>query len=270
MKPRLGCVPFLNAKPLIAWFSAGDEAEAEVVFEDPSLLGPMVDRGEVDAAIASSFFAVQDPTLKIAAGVSISSTGPVRSVRLFSRVPFAEIKTLALDSASMTSNHLAQIILAEQFGTRTSCETRQANLTDMLNDCDAAVLIGDAGMQADGSGLHVLDLGEAWKLMTGEPFVWAFWVGRNGLTDQLAAKLLRAKEFGKQEVSSIAESAAAEIGIAYATALEYLTTAIDFDLTTAHLSGFKRYAQYCQAMGFVQSFTMPKLVGEASATAGAS
>jgi chorismate dehydratase len=268
VKPKLGCVPFLNAKPLIAWFSEGDAAE--VVFEDPSLLGPMVDRDEVDAAIASSFFAIQDPSLRIAAGVSISSNGPVRSVRLFSRVPFNEIKSLALDSASMTSNHLARIILSEKFNTSPDCETRGADLEKMLDDFDAAVLIGDAGMTADGSGLQVLDLGDAWAQMFAEPFVWAFWVGKEGLTEDLASQLKRAKEFGQREIQSISDAAATELGPSPEATLDYLTNAIDFNLTEAHMRGFNRFGDLCKKMGFVDSFRAPKVVGEASTAAGAS
>lgn len=268
MRPKLGCVPFLNAKPLIAWFSEGDSAD--VTFEDPSLLGPMVDNGEVDAAIASSFFAVQDPSLRIAAGVSISSNGPVRSVRLFSRVPFEEINSLALDSASMTSNHLAQIILDKKYGVRPNCEPRKADLAAMLEEFAAAVLIGDAGMVARGDGLHVLDLGEAWTAMTGEPFVWAVWVGRGGLTEDLAAQLLRAKEFGQRHVTDISNAAAVELGLSPETTLDYLTNSIDFDLEPSHLRGFELYGKLCQEMGFVSEFRMPNIVGGASAAAGPS
>jgi chorismate dehydratase len=268
VKPKLGCVPFLNAKPLIAWFSESNTAE--VVFENPSLLGPMVDRGEVDAAIASSFFAVQDTSLKIAAGVSISSIGPVKSVRLFSRVPFNKIESLALDSASMTSNHLARIILCESYSVLPNCESRRADLEKMLNEFEAAVLIGDAGMTADGNGLHVLDLGEAWAQLTGEPFVWAFWVGRDGLTEDLASQMKRAKDFGQRELQSISQSAATELGLSPQATLDYLTNAIDFNLTESHMRGYNLFGERCKSMGFANSFRMPDVVGEASAAAGAS
>lgn len=264
MKPRLGCVPFLNAKPLVAWFSSGDEPSADVIFENPSLLGPMVSRGEVDAAIASSFFAIQDPTLKIAAGVSISSRNAVESVRLFSKVPFSEIKSLALDSASMTSNHLAQIILSDAYDNRPTCSPRKADLTAMLSEFDAAVLIGDKGMAASGENLQVLDLGSAWKQTTGKPFVWAMWVGKACLDEELASLLVRAKNFGVQELSAIAAQAAQEMQMPYDVAFDYLSRAIDYDLTDEHLAGFEEFGKRCKQMGFVDRLSMPRVVGEAS------
>lgn len=260
MKPRLGCVPYLNAKPLIAWFSMGEEAGADVVFDDPSLLGPMVKEGTLDAAIASSFFAIADPSLKIAADVSISSNGPVRSVRLLSRKPVEEIESLALDQASMTSNHLARIWLAEAHGRSPKVQARPADLESMLAEFDAAVLIGDAGMSANAEGLHVVDLGEAWHDWTGLPFVWAVWVGKNGLTPQLAEQLRSAKDYGVRNVDEIASGAAHELGWDFEKCRDYLHHAIDFDLGDRHLQGLALFAEKCRQHGFVRRDWSPEIV----------
>jgi len=265
MKARLGCVPFLNAKPLIELFSTEEDLDAEITFANPSLLGAMVDSDDVDAAIASSFFAIADPTLKIAGGVSISSRGAVKSVRMFSKVPFSEITSLALDAASMTSNHLALIILAEEFGARPRTESREAKLDPMLQDCDAAILIGDAGMSAMGEGLYVMDLGEEWTNITGLPFVWAVWVGRDGLTEELADKLRAAKDYGVRHVEEIATLAAQELNWPYTTCFDYLTESIDFDLDARQLKGLELFGKKCVEMGFVDKFRMPTIVGDACA-----
>jgi chorismate dehydratase len=268
MKPRIGSVPFLNAKPLVAWFESANEAD--VVFELPSKLGPMVDRGGLDAAIASSFFAIADPSLRIAGGVSISSFGAVRSVKLFSKTAFENIQTLALDGASMTSNHLALIVLTQIYGVRPETTLMEADLPTMIADRDAAVLIGDAGMAAHIEGLHVMDLGQVWADWTGLPFVWAFWVGRDGLNDGLSQNLHRAKEFGIANLKRIANQAARETGIEAAIALEYLRDAIDFDLDERHLQGFRLFGEKCVEMGFADRFVMPVVVGDTSAKAASS
>lgn len=265
MKARLGCVPFLNARPLVELFSAEEDLDAEVTFANPSLLGEMVDSGEVDAAIASSFFAIADLSLKIAGGVSISSRGAVESVRMFSKVPYSEISSLALDEASMTSNHLALIILAGEFGVRPRTEKMEANLDAMLDRFDAAVLIGDAGMSAKREGSYVMDLGQEWTNMTGLPFVWALWVGRDGLTESLADALHSAKEYGIRHMEEIATQAAQEMDWPYTTCFNYLTESIDFDLGEEHLKGFALFGKKCAEMGFVDRFQMPKIVGDACA-----
>lgn len=192
MAPRftVGSVPYVNAIPLVLDFERwGEASPVRVVYDVPSRLPVKLDSGEVDAILVSSFDALTVPCRRVAAGVCIGSRGAVKSVRLFSKVPFDQIQTLALDQSSMTSNALAQIVLAEAFGVRPETTRHAPSLETMLAETDACVIIGDAGMEASGEGLHVLDLGSAWHELTGKPFVWAAWVGGERLTPELATVL---------------------------------------------------------------------------------
>jgi predicted solute-binding protein len=173
---RVGCVPYVNARPLVAAFDHPNEF-VEVLYEVPSKLPAMLDSGQVDAILVSSIELLRRDDLAAVAEVGIMSYGPVLSVRLLSKVPLEEIKTLALDQSSMTSNLLAQVILAEK-GVFPSTEVQPPNAPDMLANHDACVIIGDRGFEADGTGLVDIDLGEAWTNMTGLPFVWALWLGK--------------------------------------------------------------------------------------------
>ncbi|MEQ1822099.1 MAG: menaquinone biosynthesis protein [Fimbriimonadaceae bacterium] len=186
---KVGSVPFVNANPLVEGLAEGG---VEVIFAMPSKLPSRLDSGELDAVLASSFDALTTPNRRVAWGVCIGSFGPADSVRLFSRVPFEQIKTLALDSSSLTSNSLAQVVLAELYGVRPDTSVAEPDLTAMLQDFDAGILIGDRGMMAGGEGLHILDLGEAWTRLTGLPFVWALWIGLERLEHELVATLNQA------------------------------------------------------------------------------
>jgi chorismate dehydratase len=270
MKPKLGCVPYLNATPLIAWFMKDGAEEADIYFDQPSNLGRMVNFGALDAAIASSYFVLCDPELMVAPSVSISSNGPVESVRLFSKKPFDEIESLALDTSSMTSNHLAQIILKHRFGRKVTAQPKQPDIDAMLAEFDAAVLIGDNGMLTDDSGLHTLDLGEAWFEMTSKPFVWALWIGKSGLTQNVREALVKARDYGLRNLIEISENAARERDIAPARAYRYLSESIDFELTNSHLQGFMQFGKLCVEMGFINEFAMPQIAIEPSAGATAS
>ena len=173
---RVGCVPYVNARPLVAAFDQPNEF-VDVVYDVPSRLPALLDSGEVDAILVSSIELLRRDDLLPVAEVGIMSYGPVRSVRMLSKVPLAEIKTLALDKSSLTSNILAQIILAEQ-GVFPATETADPDPTEMLKNHDACVVIGDIGFEAYGTGLVDIDLGQAWTDMTGMPFVWAMWLGK--------------------------------------------------------------------------------------------
>ena len=215
----VGCVPFVNAIPLVWWFEhLGQDSPVKVIYDVPSKLPALLDSGQAQAILVSSIDALRTPNRTIADGVCIGSHGPVESVRLFSRVPFPEINTLALDASSMTSNRLAQIILAEQYHTIPEVLTMPPDVQTMLEVCDACVLIGDIGMTAQSPGARILDLGAAWKDLTGLPFVWAVWTGENNLTPQLTALLnqayvesLTSKGSYRAEVIELAEIGRAHV-----------------------------------------------------------
>jgi len=255
---RLGCVPYLNARPLIAYFETAEGRDlAEVVYAEPSEFGGMLERGELDLALASSFFAIESPRFGFAPNVAITSRGAVESVRLFSKVPISEIVTLALDASSMTSNHLARILLAERYGVIPACTISQPDLDVMLARSDAALLIGNRGLAADGDGLRVVDLGAAWTDWTGLPFVWAMWVGVGDVEKSVADLVLTAKEFGRERIAEIAREESVSLGIAEGRCLRYLAEVIDFDLGPEQLSGFERFAELCRKRGFVRDAVSP-------------
>ncbi len=187
MTYTVGCVPYVNAIPLVSWFEElGDQSHVKVVYDLPSRLPAFLESGEADAILVSSVDALRIPGRKMAEGVCIGSHGPVKSVRLFSKVPPSQIRSLALDQSSMTSNRLAQIILKELYRATPTTHHHAPNQAEMLREHDACVLIGDIGMMAPSKGLHVLDLGEEWRKVTGKPFVWAAWIGNEQLTPELA------------------------------------------------------------------------------------
>ena len=190
----IGSVPYVNARPLVRYFEEEPgRFPVEVRYDVPSRLPAMLDRREADAVMASSIESLLTPGRRIAGGLCIASRGPVLSVRLFSKPPIGEIRTLALDQSSLTSNSLAKVVLWERYGVRPDASPEPPVLSDMLANYDACVLIGDIGMRTDGSGLHVIDLGEEWTELTGLPFVWAAWIGGDRLDEELSGYLRAAR-----------------------------------------------------------------------------
>ncbi len=261
MNFQVGCVPYLNAVPLVARMPD----QVQVRYAVPSQLPAWLGSGEVHAILVSSIEALRRPGARVAAGVSISSQDAVESVRLFSRVPFEEIQTLALDQSSMTSNALAQILLAERFGIKPIASPMPPDLDLMLASHDAGLLIGDNGMRADGDGLHVLDLGEAWHELTNLPFVWAMWLGQGGLEDELAELLQDAKIAGVADVESLIPEASERFAFNASVTRSYLTQTMDYDLTPDHLKGLEKFGSLCIVHGLLPSFTMPECVGRVKA-----
>ncbi len=256
---RIGSVPYLNAKPLTALFDS-DGGTATVLYAPPSTLGEWLKEGTVDSALVSSIVALTSAGACIAPDISISSYGEVQSVRLFSRAPFHLIETLALDPASLTANLLARVVLAERYGAYPDCALGDGTLEGSLRYAEAVVLIGDAGMVAEGGNLLCLDLGAEWASLTGKPFVWALWVGFGGLTPELGEELGRSKSFGLAHLEEIAEREAKRLGIAQERCFKYLSEVIDYSLTPAHWEGMEVFGYLCVKNRLIPHYALPQVV----------
>jgi len=191
----IGYVKYLNTLPLVA----GLESSRELRLHPgaPAMLASMLRAGEVDVALASivDFALDQVDASPGAAPASrrapveltllpvgmIGCDGPTLTVRLYSRTPFDRVTHLACDVDSHTSVILARVILSRVFGARPVLETFDAASLGDSAWPDAVLLIGDKvvnGAPPAGTYTHELDLGLAWKELTGLPFVYAMWMAR--------------------------------------------------------------------------------------------
>src|SRR3954470_23526408 len=111
---RIGAVSYLNTKPLV--YRLTELApQHELIFDLPSRLADDLAAGRLDVALIPSIEFFQRDDYQIIYDACIACRGPVRSVKLFSRVPIENIKTLALDEGSRTSIALARILLKEHY-----------------------------------------------------------------------------------------------------------------------------------------------------------
>jgi chorismate dehydratase len=171
---RIGCVKYLNARPLIhGW-------PGPVVFDHPSVLSTQLARGELDVALVSSFEFLRNPIYRIVDAISIASDGPVHSVIVAHRGRISETKEIALDPASQTSANLLHCLLAElRIGARLFDTTAEKLSCSRL-------LIGDQAIRFRSeheSEFQFWDLGNAWKQLVDLPFVYALWLVRPEVAD---------------------------------------------------------------------------------------
>lgn len=260
-------MPYVNAVPLIAQFETEPDSPVLVHYDVPSRLPGLLESGQAQAILVSSIDALRTPGRRIASGVCIGSRSAVRSVRLFSKVPFGEICTLALDQSSMTSNALAQILLAELHGSHPVLSSLPPVQAEMLAQCDACILIGDIGMAGSSEGLHVMDLGEAWLQLTGLPFVWAAWIGGEGLTDKLAKQLQNALQWTELHAplsphrTACLALAVERSGWSLDLAEDYLTRTMTFFMDETMVRGLEEFRAKLLAHGLISELPAPELVG---------
>jgi predicted solute-binding protein len=245
-------VSYLNTVPLI-WgleHSPGLSGVFRLSYALPSACADQVARGEADIGILPVIETARQ-RLAYFPGTGIACRGPVRTILLVSRVPFREIRTLATDAGSRTSVMLARVILAERYGAEPRVFSHPPELAAMLDQADAALVIGDAALRLDPAKLpfECLDLGAEWVAMTGLPMVFAVWSGRSELIrEPFTRAFIESCRYGLEHVEDIVRQEAPARGVSEELARAYLTRHIVFELGEKDYEGMRVYLQYAMKL----------------------
>lgn len=241
---RIGAVNYLNSKPLIEGLKEL-LPDADLRLDYPSRLADSLMRGSLDVALIPSVEYFRGSQYEIVSDACVASNGPVLSVKLYSRVPIPDIRSLALDQGSRTSATLVQILLWERYGVRPRLESLPvvSGTNDTL--ADAILLIGDRAMvEPSEQFVATWDLGQQWSDWTGLPFVFAMWVARRGVDlSQIEPALITARNQGLQQIENIARREAPLLGLSVEATIAYLTQNLHYTLGSAEQSGLRWFAQ---------------------------
>ena len=241
---RVGAVNYLNTKPLIERLM--DFApNIELSLDLPSRLADRMASGDLEIGLIPIIEYFRGENYSFVPNIAIGSRGPVLSVTLFSRVPWPEIRSVALDEGSRTSSTLTRILLQKRYGINP--EVRPLAIDRSAEDLatDAVLLIGDRAMRACLPGYRfAYDLGEEWTDWTGLPMVYAVWAIRGDVELGETEKAFhRAKEFGLSRAGEIAQREAPLLGLDPGYCRRYLTNIVRYDLGSTELAGLKRFHQ---------------------------
>lgn len=261
-KARVGAVSYLNTKPLI--YRLTELApQIAMVLDLPSRLADGLAQGTLDVALIPSVEYFQDPGYRIVSDACIACRGPVMSVKLFSRVPIDEIRSLALDEGSRTSAVLIRILLKERFDLEPRLQPLPIGATVADVGSDAVLVIGDRAMHSPGGPFAaVWDLGEEWCRWAGLPFVFAMWVARAGFdASNLDAVLSAARDQGLANLEPIAASEAAPLGLSQPQCVSYLRDNLYFCLGEREREGLDLFRSLAQKLVERNSFRSPAVNG---------
>ncbi|MER3416202.1 MAG: hypothetical protein C4297_08345 [Gemmataceae bacterium] len=258
---RVGAVEYLNTRPLIYELDR-ILPDAEIILDVPSRLAQALAADQVDVAIIPAIEYFRVGRYSIVPDIAIASRGPVLSVTLFSRVPWQEIRRVAVDEGSRTSAALAEVLLRCRY--RTEPETISLPLDAVAEeaDVDAVLLIGDRAMRACLPGFtYAYDLGREWDDWTGLPFVYAVWAVRPGVDAlRLTLALQESKRRGLQAIGSIAQREAKRLGLDAGFCRRYLQSIIYFDLGPQEIRGLKRFVKLCAELGLAPASSQIRFV----------
>jgi chorismate dehydratase len=271
-RPRVGHIQFLNCLPLY-WglVHSGALLEMDLHKDTPDRLNDALVAGALDIGPVSLVeYLRHTDDLLLLPDLAVGSDGPVLSVNLVSQRPLAELdgRPVALGSTSRTSVLLAAMLLEDAHRVQPAYFTCPPDLGAMMQEADAAVLIGDPALRAtfvDGPrrGLDVHDLGDAWRRWTGLPMVFAVWAARRefaerepGLVKEVHDAFVRSRDLSLARVDEVAAGAARWEDFDAATLARYFR-ALDFSLGARALGGMREFAARAAARGAVPPLGEP-------------
>jgi chorismate dehydratase len=250
---RIGAVNYLNTKPLICDLDQL-APDAELILDVPSRLAERLAEGTLDVGLIPVIEYFRAGCYSIVPNISIASRGPVLSVTLFSRVPWRDIKRVALDEGSRTSAALTQMLLRKRYGVQPQLVPLPLDRAAEEADADAVLLIGDRAMRACLPGFaHAYDLGQEWHDWTGLPFVYAFWAVREGaVLGSVEDALVEAKRRGCARIGEIAHREAPGLGLDAGFCRRYLGNIIHFDLGPREQAGLHHFYMLACELGLAR------------------
>jgi chorismate dehydratase len=273
-KLRISVVQYLNTAPLVFGFTHGAlKDKYDLSFTVPSQCADDLRDGRADVAIVPAIEFQRIDNLVVLPDLAIAAKRRVRSLLIVSRKPIAEVQSIALDSSSRSTQALTRILCAEHWRIKPAFfEAKFFSAAAILEQADAALLIGDPALRlaisiagnatlgADGElmcsagkagvaateTLHVYDVVQEWRRLTGLPAVLAVWAGRReSITPEIVADFAASKEYGVANLAEISATASVEQDLPSADLLNYLQENIDFTLDSENLAGLELY--YCLA-----------------------
>ena len=265
---RVSVVKYLNTAPLVWGLERGPlKGRYRLSYTVPAECAEALRRGTADVGIIPSIEYQTIPGLKIVPGIAIASERKVESVLLVSRGPARRAKRVALDASSRTSAALVRILFARLWKREPEYTEAAPDLKAMLNENDAALLIGDPALQfalhspaaaglSAGENWHVYDLAEEWGKLTNLPFVFAFWAARAEVAraagNRVAHDLHTSRDEGMKHIGEMAREAAARLALPGGQVERYLRVSIQYRLDAPHRAGLESVYRFAAEHGLIE------------------
>ena len=247
-------VNYINTAPIYeVWKDRVHEDNWQVIEAPPASLNRMLAANELDLGFVSSYeYAARPDRYQILADLSISATGPVGSVFLFSRFAPEELdgRPVLMTGQSDTSVCLVKIVLEEFYSVRPVYFRGEVFADRQAEQEPAAILaIGDEALRLRYENRYPvqLDLAEVWHKETALPFVFALFAVREEYLKQepdevarIHRTLLDCRTRGLSLLPEICDRVARRIPMDCAACSSYLH-AMEYDLQPIKQQALDRF-----------------------------
>jgi chorismate dehydratase len=276
---RISIVQYLNTAPLVWGFTNGPLlGKYDLFFTVPSQCAEDLRFGRADVAIIPAIEYQRIPGLAILPDMAIASKNEVRSLLIIATKPIEQVSRFALDRSSRSTQALTRILCAEKWKITPEFFEALPDLSEMMQQADAALLIGDPALrvavgiekdrwpgaqgqticQAATLGitnselLYIYDVVGEWRSLTGLPAVLAVWaVKRELTTPEVTADFIASRDFGLAHIGEISYEAAQDLELPQRTLESYLRNNIDFSLDPENRRGLELYFEHAARLGLI-------------------
>jgi chorismate dehydratase len=250
-KIRVGAVSYLNTKPLLYGIERSPVAEKiELIIDYPAKIAGMLLRDEMDMGLVPVAIIPQMPEYYINGEYCIGSNNDVASVCIFSETPIEKVERVLMDYQSRTSVQLARILLREYWNVRPEIVDGGTDFRDHLKGTTAGVVIGDRALEQRHQSPYIYDLAEAWKKLTGLPFVFAAWISNKRLDPDFIKAFDEANRQGILHIDEVV----AENPYPWFPLRDYFTKHLDYRLDAPKRKGLERFLHYLRVVSNVNTF----------------
>jgi len=280
MRLRIAAIGFLNPAPLMWDFEhppLADELAKRYRIDrmTPSECAARLGDGRADIGLIPIAALATTPGLRILPGCTIASKGRVRSLLLVHRAsrPLESVRSVAADTASRTTVAYARMLFHKWGNGTVPFVPLAANLDQMLERADAAIVIGDPALLAleersnrferTGEELVYRDLAEEWHKLTGLAFVSAVWCAAHGaaaprgvLDESIVDDFVHSRDQGLANIDALVAEWAERIPIQESTIRNYLTTNIHYILDAEIVEGMQGFFQMAAEYGVLPPYAL--------------
>ena len=229
----------------------------DISYTLPSACAQALAEATADIGIIPAAAYAKIPRLLVLPEVAIASRRAVRSILLVSKIPVEQVRTVALDTSSMTSVALTKILFEKWLGGGRTFTPMAPDIDAMLAGHDAGLLIGDPALKVDRARYQTLDLAEEWIRYTGKPFVFAFWAVRGDALREAAPPLdlpsvfQNSRDHGLEPsgLNRIAREWAPRLDVSETDVRTYLTQNIHYQLDAGCVEGLQLFYRYAAEIG---------------------
>jgi chorismate dehydratase len=247
---RVGAVSYLNTKPLLYGIErAPVRKDIDLIIDYPAKIAEMLLNHEIDIGLVPVAVIPKMREYYINGNHCIGCNGAVASVCLFSERPLNMVRRVLLDYQSRTSVELARVLLQEYWKIAPELVDGGIDFRKNIKGATAGVVIGDRALEQRKISPYVYDLGEAWKKLTGLPFVFAAWISNKPLEPSFIEAFDQANSDGIKQINEVVKANPYPVFDLH----DYFTKHLDYTLDSQKRKGLERFLHYLKSLRSVRA-----------------